>query len=136
MSNSWTCLMVEKGPGIISDDVRAELTIVACAMSKGRVERQKVNGNYCGGVMTSEWSSHSIGGRSGILFRAQLDGHDGEDYKVNFLLSEDDLKRGVKKLEKRLKENDLGKGNWISGEGKIPIPELYDFYDLRKRNVH
>jgi hypothetical protein len=47
-----------------------------------------------------EWNTHSVGGRSGVLFRTQIDCEDGTDYMVNFLFSEEDLKRGAEIIKR------------------------------------
>lgn len=126
---SWTCVMVQKGPGIIPEDICNHLQFAACDLQLRRADRMKIVGDGpCNGIIETDWQSHLIGTRGGILFRAQVDGEEGE-YFINFLLSEDDLKHGAKMIMDRCKEKNI---DWETTPGKFPLSELYDFRDLKR----
>lgn len=133
--DSWTCLMVEKGPGMLSDEVCGALKSAACDLSLKKWDEMHIESDVISGIIKTEWNAHSVGGRSGILFRAQIDCDDGTDYKVNFLFNEDDLKRGAE-IIRQMQEREGG--SWLDCPVRIPVPELYRFYDLRgpSRRVH
>lgn len=127
---SWSCVSVEKGPGVISDQVRNEVMVMACLLAKDKHDLRKINGNHCGGVISTKWKSYLLGTTSGILFRAQLDGHDGQDYFINFLMPQHLLEEGVRKLKEM--EEGGRMPEWMAKEGKLPIPEMYEFFNLRR----
>jgi hypothetical protein len=135
MYDSWTCVMIDKGPGVLEDDVRDSLKLSACELAVNKLDRMQMSTPVCDGVIQTEWKSHNIGSRSGILFRAQITSESG-DYKVNFLLSEDDLKRGAKILRASRKQNKKSAQRWEHTTGTLPLEELYDFRDLSKRKLH
>lgn len=124
--NSWTCLMVQRGPGMISDEVRSALTVAACRLQLNRHDASRISSDVCDGYIETAWDTHLVGTRSGVLFKTQLDCDEGT-YEVNFLLSEDDLASGAAELERI---SLAGEGEWVQGDGKIPVPALYDFLDL------
>jgi len=131
--DSWSCLLVHKGPGMISDAVCASLKMAACKLHLDRKDRMDIFTNVCEGVIETTWDTRVVGARSGVLFRAQI-GSDAGEYHVNFLLSTEDLDRGVGLLR------DIEAGEaWGEGEGRVPVPDLYKFYDLRRavsRSTH
>ncbi len=135
MYDSWSCLSVEKGPGVISDEVRNTLKAAACDLHLKKWDEMHIENDIISGIIKTEWTTCSVGGRSGVLFRAQIDCEDGTDYKVNFLFSEDDLERGSEIL--RQVEEHAG-GKWENIPTRVPVPELYRFYDLRgpSRRLH
>lgn len=132
MYDSWSCLMVEKGPGVITDEVRAALKMAACNLSLKKIDRSKINSEVCDGIIQTAWDSHIVGSRSGILFRAQITEKSG-DYFVNFLLNEDDLKQGGELL--RQLEEKRG-GSWTAVQEPFPLKELHVFYDLRPHKLN
>lgn len=131
-TDSWTCLMVEKGPGIVSDEIRNALKIAACRLRLDKVTAARIVSNVCSGYIETDNSYHMVGTRGGILFKTQVSG-DGGDYKVNFLLGEDDLDRGAAFLEE-LEEDD--NSIWIREPGEIPIPELQRFLNLGSTSLN
>lgn len=132
MYDSWTCLMVDKGPGVLDEEVCDTLRIAACDLHLHRFDRMKITGGTCEGVIQTEWTTHVVGSRSGVLFRAQIFVEDG-DYFVNFLLHENDLTRGADVLRK-MREN--GDGAWVRIPGMIPVQELYEFKNLRRKKLN
>ena len=128
MNDSWTCLMVENGPGMISDRVRTALKLAACDLHLKKWDQMHIVSDIVEGVIKTEWKTHLVGVRPGVLFRAQIDCEDGTDYKINFLLNEDDLEHGAKVL--REMEERAG-GDWQTSSTRFPVPELYQSYDLR-----
>lgn len=89
-----------------------------------------IKSTVCLGRIETDWDSHLVGTRSGMLFRAQIDSEDVQDFKVNFLMSTAALEKGAE-LIRQIKE---GKDRvWARGNGRIPCAPLYDFTaDLRK----
>lgn len=124
--DSWTCLMVNNGYGPLPDELCAALKLAACNLAVKKQETILMSNNFCTGVLTTKWTSHTVGARSGILFRAHVDTPKGE-LKVNFLLNEDDLKRGAEVIREMEEGRD---GVWVSSFGHIPDEELSRFYDL------
>jgi hypothetical protein len=121
--------MVEKGPGMIDDEVRSVLKMAACHLHLKRWDRMNITSDVCEGIITTKWNTYAVGSRSGVLFRSQVKDESGKDYFVNFLLNEDDLRRGaevIREMEER------GDGDWVTGDGRIPVEELYRFYDLHR----
>lgn len=125
--DSWTCLMVQNGPGMLPDEVRAELKLFACRMQHGHTDEMYMRGKHCNGLLKTDWGSFSVGSRSGILFKAHFDWKGGE-CQVNFLLGEEDLLAGARLIEEALERGD--DGTWEMIDGTIPVPELYKFLDL------
>lgn len=132
MMNSWTCLMVEKGPGILSDRVRGALESYACKLHLDRVDRIKITSPACGGYIQTEWKTYTIGMSTGVFFRCQVE-IDGGDCLVNFLLNKKDLEVGAETI-REMEEN--GPGGWNISQGRLPVDELYVFYDLRPHNLN
>lgn len=135
MYDSWSCLSVERGPGMISDEVRNALKVAACDLYISKWDEMRIEDDVISGVIKTKWDTHLVGGRSGVLFRARIDCADGTDYMVNFLFHEDDLERGaeiIRQMEER------GGGTWRDAPSQIPCPELYQFQDLHvpRRRVH
>ena len=126
--DSWTCLMVEKGPGILDDKVRLALKVAACDLRRRQHDRSLLSTSVCDGVIKTEWKSFAVGSRSGILFNAQITGERG-DYLVNFLLGEDDLDRGAELLREKFEEG----GVYIDAPQRFPVDELYKFENLHVR---
>jgi hypothetical protein len=132
MYDSWHCLSVEKGPGMISDEVLEMLRLSACDLSLKKWDKMHIENDLVSGIITTHWNTYVVGSRSGVLFRAQIDCEDGTDFMVNFLFNEDDLARGAQ-IIKQMEEGEAGR--WSDKPGRIPVPEMYEFYNLRtKRN--
>lgn len=130
--DSWSCLMVENGPGMIDDETRATLKAAACNLHLQSIDRMTISSDVCGGIIQTNWDKHSVGSRSGVLFRCQVE-HDEGDFFVNFLLHTRDLEAGaeiIREMEER------GFDRWDESHEKFPVPELYKFYDLRKHKLH
>lgn len=132
MADSWTCLMVEKGPGLLDDKIRAALKMAACDLYRRKEERMPIFHDACDGIITTEGKSYTVGSTSGVLFRAHIDTENGCDYRVNFLLSERDLERGASALREM---EERGMVVWRSPSGGFPCEELYRFCDLRTAGV-
>jgi hypothetical protein len=130
MFNSWTCMMVSKGPGLVSEEIRNHLQLAAADLTLRKWDRMKIVGNKspCEGIIETDWKHHLIGTRGGILFRSQVEGENGE-YFINFLLSEEDLKEGAKTLQKQYEENGF---DWQASREPFPLAELYEFRDLKR----
>ena len=123
--DSWTCVMVDKGPGVLSDRVKLSLKVAACELHLDGFDQKLISNAVCTGLIKTSWSSHMIGTRAGILFKAQIDSETGE-YFVNFLLSSKDLKTGGELIRKLTEEPVL----MTRGRGTIPVEDLYRFEDL------
>ncbi len=131
MYDSWTCILVQDGPGVLDEDVCAALKLAACDLALRKLDRMRISLDVCEGIIQTEWRTHVVGTRSGVLFRAQIT-EDTGDYFVNFLLHEDDLKRGADYIsEVREKRYSM-----TTAEGTLPVPELYIFKNLRKEKLH
>jgi len=126
--DSWTCLMVEKGPGMITDQVRAALKMAACDLHLKKWDRMHIVSDVCDGIIETAWDTHVVGTRSGVLFRTQIGSEQGE-YMVNFLLHEDDLNRGAEVLREM---EERGEQVWGTASERFPCPALYRFNDLHR----
>ena len=87
----------------------------------------RIVSEVCNGLIETEWHTKTIGARSGVLFKAQIDNVQG-DYFVNFLLSTDDLERGAEVLREMIERGERI-GELLAGPA--PCPELYHFRNLR-----
>ncbi len=123
--DSWTCVMVDKGPGILDEQVKLSLKVAACELHLEGFDQKLISNDVCTGLIKTSWTSHMLGTRAGILFKAQIDSETGE-YLVNFLLSSEDLKTGGE-LIRKLREDEL---YFARGRGTVPVEELYHFEDL------
>ncbi len=99
MWDSWTCVTIDKGPGVLPDELRTALKIAACEMYDDRKPLLRFDHTLGAGEIDTEWLHRMVGNRGGILFRARIETDDGE-YQVQFLVNSDDLKRGAKRLKK------------------------------------
>lgn len=126
--DSWTCLMVEDGPGLVPDMVRDALKMTACLLHLERRDRTLISSDVCDGTVSTEWATHAVGSRSGILFRASISASGG-DWRVNFLLHTRDLECGADILRER---EAVSLGPWRRSEGRIPCAALYEFSDLSR----
>ncbi len=123
--DSWTCVMVDKGPGILDECVQLSLKVAACELHLEGFDQKLISNDVCTGLIKTTWSTHMLGTRAGILFKAQIDNEAGE-YFVNFLLSSEDLKTGGE-LIRKLKEEPV---YMVRGRGTVPVEDLYRFEDL------
>ncbi len=121
--------MVEKGPGMISDKVRTALKMAACDLNLKKWDQMHIVSDVCDGIIKTSWDTHTVGGRSGVLFCAQIGGEDTDGYKVNFLLGTDDLERGTAVLREM---EEKGEEVWGTPKGNFDCPALYRFYDLHR----
>jgi hypothetical protein len=122
--------MVHNGPGLISDEVRSSLQLAACIMALEKRDKTRVNTQYCHGVIRTDWDTHLVCTRSGILFRAHIESADSNGtYLVNFLLSEADLKRGADFL-KELEEMEDSGLIWVNSDEPVPCDVLFQFEQL------
>ncbi len=124
--DSWTCLMVHKGPGMLDENVKRALKFSACDLYLKRQDLRKMKSDVCEGVLKTEWSTQTVGAQSGILFKAHIESSSGE-YFVNFLMNEQDLALGAE-LVRAIEEEGLE--TETLGE-RIPCAELYQFENLR-----
>jgi hypothetical protein len=122
--------MVQKGPGLLSDQVCAELKKAACELYLKKRENMHMRGGLCEGVIQTEWETCVVAACRGIIFRTQFD-WDGGGCKVNFLLREEDLERGAEVIREMMEQ--VGSDKWATSPEPFPVPELYEFYDLRPR---
>lgn len=130
--DSWTCLMVEKGPGLIDDETRTVLKAAACNLHLQRIDRMVITSDICGGIIQTNWDTRMVGGRSGVLFRCQVE-RDTGDFLVNFLLSTGDLEAGADIIRQM---EECGYVRWDTSQERFPVPELYKFEDLGKPTLH
>lgn len=126
-TDSWTCLLVENGTGVIDNRVRNALKCAACELYLRKWEKMHILNDVIDGIITTVWSTHLVGTRSGVLFRTEFDSEGTQNYKVNFLMSEEDLGRGADLL----KQFEETPGGWESTPVRVPVEALYQFNDLR-----
>lgn len=126
--DSWSCIMVEDGPGTISDEVRMALKMAACELYLDKLDRKLIDNEVCDGVIETAWKTKLVGTRSGVLFHAHIVGYTTDGYKVNFLLETADLDRGADYLRELKERESLP---FDRGLGLAPCPDLYEFHDLR-----
>lgn len=125
MYDSWTCLMVERGPGLISEEVRLALKIAACDLYLRQWEKMRIVNDVCDGIIETDWRTFVVHTRSGFLFRARIENVTG-GYQVNFLFNQKDLERGSDVLRKKYEEDGVV---WNQAGEPFPIEELYQFGD-------
>ncbi len=127
MYDSWTCLAVVRGPGVLPDNVILVLKMAACDLQRRQQERMTILNDVCEGVIETEWKTFSVNTRSGVLFKTEIESDKGK-YWVNFLLSKSDLERGAEILRERFDEgSEIG----INQPEPFPVAELYEFADMR-----
>ena len=131
IGDSWSCVLVGKGMGVVSDDVRNVLKATSCKMHMDKLDRMVVKHDRCNVIVQTLWETYSVGSRSGVLFKSHVE-VDGGECQVNFLLHTKDLEAGAAFL-RRLEEENVPLG---AAPGELPIPALYEFADLRKHRLH
>lgn len=133
MADSWSCLAVEKGPGMLDEVILAALKKAACTLSHKGLDAMTFREKVCEGRIETDWKSFDLGSRGGIIFRTEVEAGDAS-FKVNFLLNRADLDRG----EEVIRAFEDGTYRPIANFGRrFPVPELYDFTDLRSaRSFH
>ena len=82
LSDSWSCIMTQNGPGIVSDEIRLTLKAAACQLYAQKVERALIRSNHCGGIIQTEWKTATLGTRTGMVFKSQLEGDQGEYFVI------------------------------------------------------
>ncbi len=122
-AGSWTVIMVRKGPGMVSDDVRHTLETAAYKLTLDRQDKNHFKSRTCEGYLETGWRSVTVGTRTGILFKSVVDSGDGP-FSVNFLVNSKDLDRGAEVL--REIENGRNESVRVSEDAKLP-DEMYDF---------
>lgn len=120
---------------MLSDEVRNALKAAACDLALKKWDTMRIESDVISGIIKTNWDTHIVGGRSGVLFRAHIDCEDGTDYCINFLLQEDDLARGSDIIREMEKSED---GEWSRVSARIPCEALYHFENLRgpSRKLH
>ena len=126
---SWTCVMVQDGPGMLSEAIRLVLQVAAYKLSLDGFDSSRITSTVCEGYIETDWQSHLIGTRGGILFKTILTSEDG-DYAVNFIISEDDLAAG-KEFIRGVEESDEIAQFASPVGGRIPLDALYELLDPR-----
>ena len=121
--DSWACIMVRKGPGMIDEDTKATLIMAACDLKRKNRDRMGFKGDACGGLIESSWKTHLVGTCRGILFRASVM-EEKDDYEVNFLLSDSDLENGARQIQEA---RERGEKLWHRGATAVPCQALYRF---------
>jgi hypothetical protein len=126
--DSWTCLMVGKDMGMVPPDLTNILKACACVMRMEKLDRMPIIHDRCSGVMETNWNTHSVGARSGVLFKSAVD-YGGISTQVNFLFHERDLKAGAELLRRggEVRPNEW----WATYSGHLDNPDLYKFGNLR-----
>lgn len=127
--DSWSILGVVNGPGILSNEVAASMKMAACILFKFKRKRMKFGSGLCDGILETDWESKMIGARSGILFYADIHVESGP-CNVNFILSEDDLEEGARRLQEGTYDP-ANSGSWSRFRHKFPDESLYQFRNLR-----
>lgn len=130
---SWTFVMVRDGPGIIDDAVRIALEVAVYKMHLDKWPATRFKVDTCDGYVENSGTTHTIAARTGVLFRAQIEDDDGP-YRINFLVSERDLKEGAKRL-KNIEKGDPGYGFGPIDSRIIP-PDLFEFVQEVPRKLH
>jgi hypothetical protein len=131
-ADSWSCLMVGRGMRIVNEQLRNILKASACNMHLQKLDRMVIKNDLCDGVMQTEWTSYTVGARSGVLFRSQIECEGGE-CQINFLLSTKDLEAGASVIRDM---EEYADGTWEENFEDFPIPELYQFHDLRRHRMN
>ena len=127
--DSWTCIMVRNGPGLIPDLVRQRLKLEACRLYAKEKERAGFKTPECSGVLLSTRRAHSVGARTGILFKAEVEISGHPECQINFLLSVADLERGAQFVQQVEEANRA-----VMVPGMVDeCPELYQFKNLSRR---
>ncbi|HYD93527.1 MAG TPA: hypothetical protein VEB18_03715 [Candidatus Paceibacterota bacterium] len=135
MADSWSCLYVENGPGMIDDNVRCAIKMAACRLFLKKQEYLLFETDTCGGVIQTTWEHKRLFAVAGFLFRTEVTFEDYVDYKVNFLISEGDLQRGAKLLE-RNEEEGMDAYVGVNVPFRLPLADVYQFKDLSFRGQH
>jgi len=116
---------------MLGDEICSFLKMVACELALQKIDRKRITHELCDAIVQTDWQTQVVGARAGVLFRAQVFAEKG-DYFVNFLLNEDDLKRGGDVI-RRIREHTP---DWGELSEDQLIPELLEFRDLRKHKLH
>jgi hypothetical protein len=119
--------MVRNGPGIIPDDIRNALILLACGLNQKKLDEMRFHTTLLWGAIATEWKVHMVGTRAGVLFKSQFDYEGGIDCQVNFLLNRADLEEGAEMIRQLEEEG----GYWRRGmfEG-IDLSFLSQFEDM------
>lgn len=132
--DSWTCLAVPKGGGVIPDELIHVAKMAACKLHLEKKNNLLFESPLCNGYISTSWEDHRIGSRSGIFFSIQASMEDME-WQINFLLHTREIEHGATLLEKG-EELDPDDYIGIQLPYRIPVERLYQFGDLRKRTIN
>ncbi len=136
--DSWTCISVERGGGIVPDELKCAIKMAACQLHLDKRQHLLFESEFCSGYITTTWDSVRLGGCSGILFSVELDSDIDKktlSWRINFLLNTRDLEHGALLLEQgEYKDTDV----MFTAElpFRLPIEQLYAFNDLRSRAMN
>jgi hypothetical protein len=108
---------MKEGPGLIPEEVTTALKMAACELYLAKQEYGRIETPYCEGFIETAWKEYLYGTRSGVFFEAHIDAVDGTTYRINFLFSEEDLKRG-----KEILAGTLGSMTYYTREDLATIP--------------
>ncbi len=131
--DSWTCIGIDKGGGLLPDELMYALKMAACTLHLEKKKQLLFQSDECDGLIKTDWTDHLLGTRSGILFRAEVSSN-AQEWQVNFLLHERDLEHGARILEAGgvlPDDSDGGVANF-----RLPLEALYQFEDLRPRTLN
>lgn len=127
MFDSWVCLSVSKGPGVIDEQIKAVMKRAACSLHRDKKDRKLFTSDICSGLIETAWKSATLGAQTGIIFHIEVENDDGL-WQVNFMMNTKDLERGAAIID------ELGdasmEGEWRESPTDFPVPELYHFKDL------
>ncbi len=137
LPDSWICLMVKGGPGLVPEDVKRTLKMAACDLKLKDLPVTFQTGETCKVEVTTKWVRHTVGTCTGFLFYGEV--HEGrkKSYRVNFLLNAANLREGARILKDMIAAGEDGEAFTVTG--KLPVDELYRFDDLgghTRRRLH
>lgn len=132
--DSWTCISVPKGGGLIPDELMHAAKTAACKLHLEKRNSLLFTSEVCDGYISTSWEDQLLWTRSGIFFTVEAT-MDDQEWQINFLLNSRDLEKGAKLLEKG-EELDPEDVVSINMPFRMPIDRLYQFHDLRRRTVN
>lgn len=132
--DSWTCIAVTKGGGLIPDELMQVAKMAACRLHLEKRNDLFFTSEVCDGYITTSWEDKLLWTRSGVFFSIEAS-MDDREWQINFLLNARDLERGAKLLEQgdELDPDDVIS---INVPFRVPIDRLYEFHDLRSKTIN